>query len=135
MPDLPGAPDPQSAEFDRETSALGMGKRDASCVPQCDPFGKSTSENDSQRISKADNSHREETGSTAEAKVQSFGNQPAGSLSKVTRFALDFPNSDKPKPKRESRTRYDLPEAREMGYARGCSRRRLSLVHILAECG
>jgi hypothetical protein len=37
--------------------------------------------------------------------------------------------------KRESRTRYDLPEAREMGYARGCSRRRLSLVHILAECG
>jgi len=26
-----------------------------------------------------------------------------------------IPNSDKPKPKRESRTRYGLPEAREMG--------------------
>jgi hypothetical protein len=33
-------------------------------------------------------------------------------LSIVTRHK---PNSDKPKPKRESRTRYGLPEAREMG--------------------
>jgi hypothetical protein len=29
--------------------------------------------------------------------------------------AVTAPNSDKPKPKRESRTRYGLPEARETG--------------------
>ena len=36
-------------------------------------------------------------------------------INPATLFLVEFPNSDKPKPKRESRTRYDLPEAREMG--------------------
>jgi hypothetical protein len=60
--------------------------------------------------------------------IELFGNSKLHWLATF----LELPKSDKPKPKRESRTRYGLPEAREMGYARGCSRRRLSLVHILA---
>jgi hypothetical protein len=45
------------------------------------------------------------------------------------------PNSDEPKPKRESRTRYGSPKAREKGRSTKLSQRQLSLVHIVAECG
>jgi hypothetical protein len=37
----------------------------------------------------------------------------------VEEVIKDNPNSDEPKPKRESRTRYDSPKARETGEARG----------------
>lgn len=48
---------------------------------------------------------------------------------------LCYPNSDEPKPKRESRTRYGSPKAREKGRSTKLSQRQLSLVHIVAECG
>jgi hypothetical protein len=51
------------------------------------------------------------------------------------RFMLECPNSDEPKPKRESRTRYGSPEARETGEAQKLSQRQLSLVHIVADGG
>jgi hypothetical protein len=63
-----------------ETSAIGMGKRNASLVPQSAPSRQSPSANDSHRIPKTGNAHQEEIGSTTETKVQRIGNQPAGAL-------------------------------------------------------